>query len=157
MRDVRFAISSTSLILSLLATYLQVNKSNREDNEEQNDRSCAGTSLVSSNVLVNVTNHSIESVWLSYGTESVTKYTYDTGIFLETTDKAGDNNVRNHGRKKRNGDSGEGSDFGSTVNLRRVVLLLVNALKTAEKNKDLEGQSIPYDVDNHYYDVIHIG
>ena len=44
---------------------------------------------------------------------------------------------------------GEHAPAGSRVHLRRVVILLVDALQTAQQHQNFEGQRVPHDVDNH--------
>jgi len=78
----------------------------------------------------------------------VAEDTDDARILLETADEACDDDVCNHRRKHRNGNSPEHSPLGGAVDFCRVVILFIYALQTAEQNQNLEGQRIPYDIDD---------
>ena len=137
--------------MGFLATHVKVYESNcKYDKEEYDRRSTRVAVPAVGKHLIDVTDHSTPLV-VAVRTHSLVEYTYDRGIFLEATDEARDDNVREHGREERNGDTSEHAESGSRVDLSRLVILLVNALKTAEKNEDLEGERVPYDV-NHEND-----
>ena len=65
----------------------------KNDSEEDQSRSTCASLMVTERV-VNKSNDRIESAGISRGTHIVTKYTYDAGILLESSDKACDDNVR---------------------------------------------------------------
>ena len=133
--------------MSLFLADVKVHESYREDYAEQDkSRRRSASLLVTCKRIVDITDHSIERLTADR-LHILTEDTDDARILLEASDEAGDNNVSYHGRKERNGDPREYSYSRSTVDLRSLVILLVYALETAEKNEDLEGERVPYYVD----------
>ena len=135
--------------MSALLAYTQVDHGYDKDYYEQHKCCRARKTVVTGDGKV-VLNMSYYGVHIRTARNGfiLTEDTDDAGVFLESADKAGDDSVREHGRKQRNGDSGKNAPLGSAVDLCSVVVLFVDTLQTAKKNKYLEGQSIPYDVDD---------
>ena len=88
--------------------------------------------------VVDISYHSIKSARCTCWTHIIAEYTDDTGVLLEATDEAGDNNVRKHGREERNRDVCKHTTSRCAVNLCCIVILLVDTLKSAEENEDLK-------------------
>ena len=77
---------------------------NKNDGE-QDQRSSRGSALeVALKSVVNKADHGVESANIVGRTHIFAKDTDDAGVFLETADKAGDNNVSQHGGEQGNGD-----------------------------------------------------
>ena len=135
--------------MCLLLGNVEVDHSYHEDNskEDESRRTCT-TLAVTCDSIVNESYDGVKSACIACRTHIVTKDTDDGGIFLKSADKAGDDNVCKHRRKKRNCDTGKHTYPASTVDLSRIVILLVYTLKTAKKNEDLEGERIPNNVNN---------
>ncbi len=147
----------TSLIVDVLLDDVVVEQRNKKDDYEQDQ--CRGTGLagvVQLQRLVDKTDHRIHltAAHLTGGTHILTEDTDDAGIFLKAADKAGDDNVGQHGGQQRHGHAGEHTPLGGAVHLGRVVVLLVDALQTAQQNEDLKGQGVPHDVHDHNDTVV---
>ena len=139
--------------MCLLLADVQVYHSDSEDDNEEYESRSRCTSLLLCYESVDESDHSIKSSRVSRRSHIVAEDTDYRGVFLKSTDEAGDDNVCYHRREKRNCDLGEYTDPGSRVDLSRIVILLVNALKSAEKYEDLERKCVPYYVDDHNEDV----
>ena len=135
--------------MSVLLAYTQVDHCYNEDDRKEHQRRRARKTVVLGYFEV-VLNMSYDGVHISTAGNrfGFTEDTDDTGVFLKSADKAGDNNVGQHGGEKRNCDLGKNAPLGSAVDLSRVVVLLVDALQASEKNKDLEGKSVPYNIND---------
>ena len=109
------------------------------DSKKDQRSSTRVTLVVFAKLLVNITDHGIQR-FASDRVHIVTEDTDDAGVFLEASDKAGDNNVSDHGRKKRDRDLGKYAETGCRVDLGGVIVLLIDALKTAEDTSFLFGE-----------------
>ena len=101
-------------------------------------------------------NHRLHTAVLPDRAHFVPEYTDNARIFLKAADKACNNDVCNHRGKKGNGNAEEGTATRSAVDFCRIVVLLVDALQAAQKNENLEGERIPYDIDNKNGNVLPI-
>ena len=122
---------------------------NKNDSKQDQCRRTGAALTVSFQRIINKAHHCVQPLGCANRTHILAEDTDNAGIFLETADKAGDDNLGQHGRKKRNGDAGEDTATGCAVYLGSIVILLIDALQTAQENQDLEGQCIPYDVNHH--------
>ena len=146
--------------MNVLLDDFVINESHHEYDGEQNQGRSTGSSVlrtVGVKFAVDIADHGVEAISLTCRTHVIAEDTDDAGVFLEATDKARDNDVSQHGGQQRNGDSGQNSEFGSAVDLSGIVVLLVDALQTAQQNQDLKGQRIPNDINDHYYHVCSVG
>ncbi len=139
--------------MRLLLAYRKVYHCYNKDYAEEDKCSRTCSSLLSVDGIVNKSDHRIESTCVTRRSHILAEYTDDARILLEAADKARYYNVCDHRRKERNGDLGEHAETARTVDLSGVIVLLVNALESAEKDKDLEGERVPYDVDRHNGDI----
>ena len=136
--------------MRLFLADVQVNHRNDEDNaEEYQRRSARAAGFVSFESFINQTYHRLHTAYLSDGTHICPKYADNARIFFETADKACNNDVGNHRGKKGNGDTEENAGTGRAVDFCRVVILLVDALQTAQKYENFERQRVPNDIDDH--------
>ena len=139
--------------MGILLADIQIEHCYDEDDHEQDQCSSTGGAFLITDCTVNKANHCIQSVVVGYGAHGITEDTDDAGVLLEATDKAGDDNISQHGGKQGNGDAGEHSPTGSGVNTGSLVVLLVDTLQTAQQDEDLKGQCVPYNIDHHNHDV----
>ncbi len=131
-----------------------IKPSHHENNTKQNQCSSRSSALeVALKCVINEADHRIKSACIVGRTHIFTENTDDAGVFLKTADKAGDNNVCQHGGQQRYGDSGKYTGTGGAVDLGSIVVLLVDALQATQQNKDLKGQGIPNNIDDHNNDV----
>ena len=140
--------------MCLLLADIQINHRNDENDAEQDERRrrCA-TLVMSGDGVVNEADHRVKSSGRTGRTHIVTEDTDNARIFLEAADKAGNYDVGKHGRKERNGNLRKDAYARRAVDLRRIVILLVDALQTAEKDQNLKGQSVPDDIHHLNRDV----
>mgnify|MGYP002513840726 CR=1 FL=1 len=124
----------------------------QDDGEEDQSGGRSYTVVRIGQHLVDVADHGIEGL-TAHGLHIVTEDTDDAGILLEAADETGDDNIGQHGAQQRHGDAGKDSDLGGGVDLGCIVVLLVDALQTAQQHQDLKGQRVPDDVDHHHDDV----
>ena len=139
--------------MRLLFADVEVNHRHHKNNSEEDQGGGTRAALMVSKCVVNKSDHRIQSVGISRRTHVVSEDTYDTGIFLKASDEARDHNVGKHGRKKRNRNTREHTCAGRTVDPSGIVILLIDALKTAKQYQDLKGQGIPYYVNNHDHNI----
>ena len=126
--------------MRLFLADVQVNHRNDEDDtKEYQRRSARAACLVGFESFVYQTYHRLHAAYLPDGAHIFPKYADNARIFFETADKACNNDVGNHRGKKGNGDTEENAGTGRAVDFCRVVILLVDALQTAQKYEDFEG------------------
>ena len=124
------------------------------DSEEDQCRSARAAVVSAGKRFVNESDYGVHAVGVVDRTEVFAEYTDYARIFLESSYEACDNNIGEHGGQKRNRDPCKYAESGGSVNLCSIIILTVDALKSAKQDKDLEGQGIPDNVDDHDH---HIG
>lgn len=132
--------------MDFLFAYIKVDQRYNHYYAEQN-QSCGTRSavFVIAERLVYVSDHRHKIALFGF---RCAKYTDNARIFFEPAYKTRYYNVGYHRGEHRNGNSPESSYSACSVNFCRFVILLVNALKTSEQNKDFEGERVPYNIDN---------
>ena len=147
--------------MHFLLADIQIDECYCKNNYKQNQCRCSSLALVvwqlTGNVVVDVADHGVEPALVADGSHCFAEYTHNVGIFLESADEAGDDDVGNQRGKKGNGNAGEGAELTRSVNFRSVVVLLIDALQAAQQNEDFEGQCVPHDVDHQHENVCPIG
>ena len=142
-------------IMSLLFADVHIYHRNDEYDRKKNECGSRSTAFLISEGVIDIADHGVQRLTAD-SLHIVAEDTDDARIFLESADKAGDNNVGDHRGKERNGDLGEHAQTGSGIDLRGVIILLVYTLQTAEKDEYFEGERIPYDIDNENGNVLPI-
>ena len=141
--------------MSLLLADIKVDHSDHENYAEEDEGGCGSATLLTLDRIVDISYHCVKTTVLTAGSRHIfSEYTDYAGVFLESSDESGDNYVSEHGREQRNRDLCEYADTGSAVDLSCIVILLVDALQTAKKNKDLEGECIPYYINSKNENVV---
>ena len=141
-----------SSVVGLLLAHIQVDHGDHEYDGEEDQGGGGGAAFAVAQCVVDVADHGVEGL-TAHGLHIVTEDTDDGGLLLEAADEAGDDHVSQHGGEQGHRDLGEHADTGGAVHLGGVVILLVDALETAQKDQDLEGQGVPDDVDHQHRDV----
>ena len=115
--------------MDALLADLIVDHGNNKNDTEQDQCSCGGAALtVGFQCVVNEADHGVQTACVIGGTHVFAEDTDDAGVFFESTDKAGNDNVGQHGGKKGHGNVGKYSSAGGAVHLGRIVILPVNNL-----------------------------
>ena len=144
--------------MNALFADLQVNQGNHQDNAKENQCGGAGTALIiGAERVIDKAHHGIEAAGVIGRAHGFAENTNDAGIFLESADEAGNDHIGQHGRKQRHRDAGENPLPGGAVHLGGVIILLIDALQSAQQYQDLEGQGIPYDINDHDRHIGRIG
>ena len=128
-------------------------RNDKDDRKEDQRRSACKTVILFRKHIIDHTDDGIERAFIAGGTHGIAEDTDDGAVLLEAADKAGNDHIGDHGRKQRHGDLREHAPAGRGINLRSFVVLLVDALQTAQKHQDLEGQRIPNDIEDQHEHV----
>ena len=142
--------------MRFLFAYVKIDHRDHENNPEKDQRGRGGLSLTLIDEVIDITDHRVQTSGITRGTHIVTEDTDDGGIFLKSADEAGDDDVGDHGREQRDGDLGEDAPLGRAVDLGGVVVLLVDALQTAQQDQNLEGKRVPDDIEGHHENIVPI-
>ncbi len=137
-------------ICSVLLGNLVVDPGDHHDYQEEQYRPCEGVAVLAVvNVAVDIAD---DGTHIVVGTHLFAENTHDGGVLFHTAHDTGDEQVADLRRHHRGGDTPQNGIAAGTVDLRCVVVLLVDRLHSTEEYQDLEGKSRPDLV--HYHDYV---
>ena len=124
---------------------LSLNHREEHDDDEEQDRGRGSPRRSLGNIVVDVVRDRVHVVTAG-GSSLPVEQGDDRRVLFKRTDQRSDHDVNDLRGKKRNGNAEEGFASGSAVDLRGLIVLLIDSLQTGKEDQNLIRQCVPDNV-----------